>query len=40
MPRKIKVVEIEPSKPEEPEELPPTLEEQPLPLEDKPSQTK
>ena len=36
MPRKIKVVEIEPSKPEEPEELTPAIEEQPLTLEDKP----
>ena len=36
MPRKIKVVEIEPSKPEEPEELPRAIEEQPLTLEDKP----
>ena len=36
MPRKIKVVEIEPNRPEEPEELPPAIEEQPLTLEDKP----
>ena len=36
MPRKIKVVEVEPSKPEEPEELTPAIEEQPLTLEDKP----
>ena len=36
MPRKIKVVEIEPSQPEEPEELTPAIEEQPLTLEDKP----
>ena len=36
MPRKSKVVEIEPSKPEEPEELTPAIEEQSLTLEDKP----
>ena len=36
MPRKIKVVEIEPSKPEEPEEVTPAIEEQPLTPEDKP----
>ena len=36
MPRKIRVVETEPSKPEEPQEFPPAIEEQPLTLEDKP----
>jgi hypothetical protein len=36
MPRKIKVVEFEPSKPEEPEDLPPAIEKQPLTHEDKP----